>query len=370
MLETRGLRNLFYITALPLLLIALPRLAARELLASGLFRLVLLYAAYCLLAALWSENLSLAGFADLLRVTLLALLFYTACSLFAQRLPTFELRFFQAFALSAGLSAAALFIAAAAGFHNYKIRLGGFGLAEHPVIGATLYGFALLAAAFVLLPRAKSWPERLLWLAVVCLAAAFMMLTGSRGPLLALAAAVAVGLALADRRLAITLVVLFGAGLTIGLLADTLPILRITAGQSSGHLTVWPQALEAAVARPWFGYGSLADFAFTTTNKPSRSAHNLLLSNQLYGGLPASLLLFALLGLALWHAFRLRNAGKEIYLMLLVFGLTASLFDSRSLLQNLGREWVTLWLPLALVTAGGLRRPEIPDGAASNPLRQ
>src|SRR3546814_9111428 len=69
------------------------------------------------------------------------------------------------------------------------------GLTTHPVIGATLYGVALLVVAFDLLPRAKSWRVRLAWLAVVALCAAFMVLSGSRGPLLALCAALVCGLA-------------------------------------------------------------------------------------------------------------------------------------------------------------------------------
>ena len=45
-----------------------------------------------------------------------------------------------------------------------------------------------------------------------------------------------------------------------------------------------------------------------------------------------------------------------IYLVLLVFGVSAALFDTRSLVQNLGREWITLWLPLALLAARELRQ--------------
>jgi hypothetical protein len=33
----------------------------------------------------------------------------------------------------------------------------------------------------------------------------------------------------------------------------------------------------------------------------------------------------------------------------------AALFDTRSLVQNLGREWITLWLPIALLAGQQLR---------------
>src|SRR3546814_19221758 len=101
----------------------------------------------------------------------------------------------QTCALPIRASAAAVFAAVALGLLPFGWRLTGFGLTTHPVIGATLYGVALLVVAFDLLPRAKSWRVRLAWLAVVALCAAFLVLSGSRGPLLALCAPLVCGLA-------------------------------------------------------------------------------------------------------------------------------------------------------------------------------
>src|SRR3546814_4119581 len=105
-------------------------------------------------------------------------------------------RLFFWIAASAGASLVAVFAAVALGLLPLGPRFGGFGLTEHPVIGATLYGFALLLATFELLPRAPDLRLRLAWLAVIALCAALMLLSGSRGPLLALAAALAVGSAM------------------------------------------------------------------------------------------------------------------------------------------------------------------------------
>src|SRR3546814_16777689 len=76
----------------------------------------------------------------------------------------FDSRLFFWFAATAGASAAAVFAAVALGLLPFGWRLTGFGLTTHPVIGATLYGVALLVVAFDLLPRAKSWRVRLAWL--------------------------------------------------------------------------------------------------------------------------------------------------------------------------------------------------------------
>ena len=208
-LETRGHRNLFYLTAVPLFLLSLPRLGYRDLWGSALARLALAYLGYFFIAALWSDGLTLPALGNLLRVTLLALLFFVTASLLALRDRGFERRLYVWLSLVAGASLLAVFTALLAGTIVHEVRLGGFGIASHPVIGATLYGFVLLTSAFVLLPRSASWPARLLWLGVVGLCTAFMLLSGSRGPLIALAAALVLGLAIADRRIAIAVACLF-----------------------------------------------------------------------------------------------------------------------------------------------------------------
>jgi O-antigen ligase len=351
LLGTRLHRNLFYVAALPPFLLALPALDWRRYASSTIARLALAYLAYFLLSSLWSDGLTLEAFADLLRVSLLLLLFLALTTHLATRDDRFAERLFFWFAASAGASLLAVFAAAALGLLPFGPRFTGFGLAVHPVIGATLYGVALLLAAFELLPRAAGWRPRLAWVAVILLCAAFILLSGSRGPLLALAAALVVGLAVADRRLALGVAALLAAGIAVGLLSDLRTIELLYTRSQSGHFEIWQQALAAIPERPWLGHGSLADIDFVGKDGPGRSPHNLLLANQLYGGLPATLLLAVLLLLAARQAWRAQRGGRPVYLVLLVFGLVASLFDTRSLVQNLGREWITLWLPIGLLTA-------------------
>lgn len=351
LLETRAQRNLFYLAALPVFLLQLPSFDRRSLADSIIAKLALAYLGYFLLSALWSDGFSWAAFADLLRVSLLSLLFFLVTLHLAGHDDGFPGRLFFWFAATAGASLLAVFAAAAAGLLPSGWRLTGFGLATHPIIGATLYGVALLVATFELLPRASGWRARLTWLAVVALCAAFMLLSGSRGPLVALGAALVVGFIAADRRLAVAVVALLVAGVALGLLADLRAIELLYERAPSGHFVLWQQALAAIAERPWLGHGSLVDIDFQAEHGPGRSPHNLLLANQLYGGLPASLLLAALLLLAAWQAWRARQGGRPVYLVLLVFGLTASLFDTRSLVQNLGREWITLWLPIGMLAA-------------------
>lgn len=310
-----------------------------------------------MVATLWSDGLSWGAVADLLRVTLLALLFFLVVLQLGVTDAAFAGRFFTCYAAAAGISLLAVFAAAAAGLLPADLRFTGLGLASHPIIGATLYGVALLAAAFALLPRAAEWRLRAAWLAVIALCVAFMLLSGSRGPLLALAAALTAGLFIADRRLALAVTVLLAAGIVFGLATDFRAIELLYQRGQSGHFAIWQQAIAAIGERPWLGYGSLPDLAFTGKHGPGRSPHNLLLANHVYGGVPATLLLAALLALATVQAWGARREQPAL-LVLLVFGVTASLFDTRSLVQNLGREWITLWLPLGLLAAVEVMRRE------------
>lgn len=351
MLDTRPHRNLFYVIALPVFALQLRAFDRRCLADSLIAKLAFAYLGYFLLSGLWSAGFSWTAFADLLRVALLLGLFLLTTLGLATKDLGFPGRLFTGYAAAAGASLLAVFAAAAAGLLPAGWRLTGFGLADQPIIGATLYGVALLVAAFALLPRAKDWRARLVWLAVIALCAIFMLLAGSRGPLLALAAALAVGLATAGRRVAVVVVALMAAAFAAGLLADLRPIELLHERAPSGHFLLWQQALAAIAEHPWLGHGSLVDIDFTAKHGPSRSPHNLLLANQLYGGLPATLLLGALLLAAALQAWRARREGQPVYLLLLVFGFAASMFDTRSLVQNLGREWITLWLPIALLAA-------------------
>ncbi len=313
------------------------------------------YIAYFFLSAAWSNGLGWLAMADLLRVGLLVFLFFAVTVLLAVNEDAFESRLFRWFCLVGGASLILVFLIQLPALDKDHWRLAGFGRAAQPVIGSTLFGFIFLVAGLALLPQASGKGERVLWLVIMALCAAFILMASSRGPLLALAAALCSAFALAHRRLAIAVVGLLGAAILVGLSVDFRPVSELFARGSSGHIALWQQALQAIAERPWFGHGSLVEISFEGKHGLSRSPHNLLLANHLYGGVPATLLLGALFAAGAAGALRVAREGKPIYLVLLVFGFVAALFDTRTLVQNLGREWITIWLPLALLAGHMIR---------------
>src|SRR3546814_15337101 len=80
---------------------------------SSIARLALVYLGYFLASALWSDGFSLAASADLLRVTLLVLLFLAMTVHLASSDARFTGRLFFWIAASAGASLVAVFAAAA-----------------------------------------------------------------------------------------------------------------------------------------------------------------------------------------------------------------------------------------------------------------
>src|SRR3546814_4545150 len=110
----------------------------------------------------------------------------------------------------------------------------------------------------------------------------------------------------------LTVAALVVAGIGAGALFDLYPIELIYQRAQSGHFEIWQQTLAAIAERPWFGHGSLAQIEFEMSFDPGRSPHNLLLANQFYGGLPATLLLGALLLLAMRQAWRSEEHTSEL----------------------------------------------------------
>lgn len=193
---------------------------------------------------------------------------------------------------------------------------------------------------------------------------AFMVLTQSRGPLIALALAVVVAMPYRHRpgrwlwfllpgALAVVLAVVYSA---IGemLLTRFGELYQ----QSFVRISIWRHSLALIEQAPFFGYGFDKQLNFLNyTGELNHTTHSLYLGALLKGGCVGFLLLLALLGygarlaIAHWRTGRRWEAG--LFLFMLVFYSSQGMF----VIANPAEFWYLFWLPLALLLSQPKRRP-------------
>jgi O-antigen ligase len=224
-------------------------------------------------------------------------------------------------------------------------RMNGWAETRHPILGAAIIGVSvILAAARALHGRAAAAHS-----AVACAGVAFIIATGSRGPLIAVGAALAVLIVgLAPRLL------LAAAGAVVALALVThfaLPQLdhalgtRYLARGWSSRLDIWELALREIATRPLFGHGPSARLARAVDNFP----HNLFLSTLFYSGLIGLALLLGLLACALLGAVRAKPAGERFLRLALLTNLVfTGLSDLSQITKGPSPMWYIVWLPVVL----------------------
>ena len=224
-------------------------------------------------------------------------------------------------------------------------RMNGWAETRHPILGAAVIGMAvLLAAARVLAGR-----QPLRHGAAALLGLGFIVATGSRGPLIAVLAAL--GLLLLGTRPR-WLAALAAVGLAaIALTAAAMPALvgalraRLLERGWSSRLDIWRLALREIAARPLFGYGPSARLDRATDNFP----HDLFLSTLFYSGAVGLVLLLALLALAVRGAWRAQPAASRWTLLALLLNtLLTGISDLSQVTKGPSPMWYILWLPVVL----------------------
>lgn len=253
---------------------------------------------------------------------------------------------------------AALSLALFPFYVRFDGRLTGWNITKHPILGASIIGVCILLAVGRLLGGGLSKPQRWFAIAMIPLGLAFIYLTGSRGPMIAISASLLLLLAL--QRWRIAAVVVAAAVVLAGLAAALLPattadvVAHLTARGWSERLDIWQMALAQIGQRPFFGFGPEATLEGRARSLGS-FPHNLLLSTLLYTGAVGASLLAAYFASSLWRAIRtsdplIRTTGIALVLHTVLSGLT----DLSNIIKGPGPMWFIVWLPLIL--CGSQRR--------------
>lgn len=236
------------------------------------------------------------------------------------------------------------------------------------VIGM-MFAMPCVGAAGVMMSRTlRRWQFALLAVSVLILLGA-IVLTGSRGSLIAAIVGIGISVLLsANWRLSAAMValVLVAAGITL-----LTPLAgELLQRRDSLRLTLWPIYLDMAKLKPWLGYGLAFDTRQTLPDgMVVMNGHNILICAAVRGGFLAAL---ALAGIALASvASALKGwlrSGEILALALIATCLVATTVDYEIIPTDLTYLYILFWLPAGICLGAGLaaRRPMLATG--TNPV--
>ncbi|WP_201001865.1 O-antigen ligase family protein [Pseudomonas cichorii] len=231
-------------------------------------------------------------------------------------------------------------------------RLNGYGVLENPLLTSHVLG------AFAAFWLASWFQARKAWnpVPIICLAflGAAIMATGSRTPLIGLAAALGWLLLVGDRRRS-----LFAIGIAVIALIAVLLIHpdAITQRGLSYRPAIWMESLRQISEHPWLGYGFGTSMTVVIPGLPFNLAdpHNIELGVLYSGGIIGLVLWMTMYGLAIHFCWTHRQyPAVTIAATWLVFGFASGLTEGNAFMSRPKEHWFLIWMPLALVYAQSL----------------
>jgi O-antigen ligase len=247
--------------------------------------------------------------------------------------------------IGCGAANAALSIAIDTITHPLNPRLHGWGVTTHPILGASVMAVPYLTALCRGLEEAG---RRWLSLAAAALMAAFILLTESRGPLLAASAATFLVCATGWWRwrcLATAAVVAALWALLPAPVREHSQQVLVQRG-ASHRIEIWEYSARMIAGRPLLGHGLAANLDLPEFTFP----HDLYLSLLFYSGVVGLVLFLAMAALLARRALP-DAAGREWRWLasLWLCGLASGLTDLGQITKGPGPMWFIIWLPAGLL---------------------
>lgn len=242
--------------------------------------------------------------------------------------------------------------------NNLTQRLTGNAPLFNSLLSAYFTGFysVFVISLLMLYWRGLYFWLRLLLLTCLLIILVFMILTGSRSPLLAFSLA--------------TFVLLFFTRsyrtfITIFLLSSLIWLCFVfffdaLERGASFRLEIWYSALARIREALLFGHGLGTEFAFVNTSIgiTYNDPHSMHLAVFYYGGLLAFLIWgFILVRLITLLVMSAKEKFSLLILTLLIYAMTQACFEGGYLISKARETWFILWLPLALALKVLLDRP-------------
>lgn len=351
-------KNFFYLAVLTPFLLTVRRQDLQQIFASRVLRWCVVYLLYIYLTLFWSEATTLSDYSRYLFRLLNTLVFLMAVYRLIANDAAFLERIWYWVVRVAALMAT-ISIVVFYSEHSFPLhRLENWGPLYHAIVGGSCYGLAAVVCYFRFL-RVASDGRRWLYMLFLAILLIDVWLTMSRGVWLGLAVAFLAGeLMHRNYWLAVLPVVLVlgYTGLVLsGLIEPSWFLVRD--GGDTYRLATWARAMERVADAPWFGFGVNTDESVRISADLTLShAHSVYVSNLLYGGITALVLLFGVILSSLRAGIAASWCGRQgIFLAIGVFAFVCIATDNHQLLMNPAQLWLFFWFPVAVLAAMELR---------------
>ncbi|HHJ4328212.1 TPA: O-antigen ligase family protein [Klebsiella pneumoniae] len=340
------------------LLLAAPALIAvtlqprqlKPLLHSRLLITIVLFSIYTLITISWSSTET--SLDSLAKRPLYVIILLISAGLLALAAAD---RFMLCLKISAYTSTIAALITLAIFFNEETTgRLDGYGALYNPLLTSHVFGaFMALWIAYWFISET---PFDLAAIISITILGALIIATGSRTPLVALAACSGWLMLLTWKKRGL-LVLALGV-LALGLILLIFPEV-ITSRGMSYRPEIWYKTLLQIREAPWFGHGYDAPLAIWVSGIDYAFAdpHNMLLAILYYCGSAGLLIWLAMYAIALTSAWNHRKDPLSIIAStLLIFGFAATLTEGGAFLSRPKEHWFLIWIPMAMIYAAGLKK--------------
>ena len=359
--------NFFYAAvAFPfLILIFMKKVALRSFFFSRTFLLSTIFLVYMFSTLFWADNYELSDIHKNGRKVLYVLVFLSATIHLIQVYPNFLQRLIVILCWAVATFAVVYMILYYTQHPFPNNRLRGFGQLYNPIMASCVYGIVFIACMY-LFQQQHTRKMKLLYLGMAVVLFLYMLLTQSRGPLLACGITILGWLILESfshkegkhsQRNKFFLFFLVTSA-TVVVLFILYPdffksrLFRVT----SDRIEIWGHGLSQAWDAPYFGRGLNTDTRIIlSSGEENLHYHSVFLSTLFYGGIVGLLLLTVLIGLAIRQAFtRTGELQKFLLTCMLLFGALCMVTDGKTLIQHPKPFWIFFWFPIALVAASEL----------------
>jgi len=314
----------------------------------------LLYATWSVLSGIWGADL---GF---LLLQWLVLVIWLVGSAWVVQNKLVDWDKFLTVLLTIGAVTAVVNIAAFYWSNPWGARLEGITAARAATLVGQVYG--LVALIGILLSwRARNLVSSIGFSLISTPAIIALLLSQSRGPLIALAVALLIGAVwirpswkIISMHLVAALALLFAIGVSLQL--DTIEALLFQRGTSFRD-GIWLDVLQKMQQEPGtflWGIGMSGSTDINTALGEYHHAHNAWLDTLYRTGVIGLGLALVHLGLLMFGAFRTRELAPLT--LWLIYGCGCLFVDSRTLFWEIDVKWLLYWVPAALLGASLIRQ--------------